>query len=113
MSEGTDPRPYQPSPPDQVIATRRGEVLIKSTILKSDHFPGALEHPEGPSSFQRYCVQNLSLGTFDLVGSPLLTAITCTGCQNKKLLPLLDGAPNFRQVRASCGGSMHQHSWAA
>ncbi|KAK9861491.1 hypothetical protein WJX84_004658 [Apatococcus fuscideae] len=54
-----DPRPCPTVPVDQVVATRRGEVLIKSTILKSDHFPG---------------------------------------CQNKKLLPLLDGAPNFRQV---------------
>ena len=34
-------------------------MLIKHTILKSDHFPG---------------------------------------CQNKKLLPLIEGAPNFRQV---------------
>ena len=23
----------------------------------------------------------------------------CAGCQNKKLLPLLEGAPNFRQAR--------------
>lgn len=24
--------------------------------------------------------------------------VGCTGCQNKKLLPLIEGAPNFRQV---------------
>eukprot|EP00878_Enallax_costatus_P006221 GHUV01006524.1.p1 GENE.GHUV01006524.1~~GHUV01006524.1.p1 ORF type:complete len:1656 (+),score=579.22 GHUV01006524.1:267-5234(+) len=42
-----------------VIASRSGDVLIKSTLLKADHFPG---------------------------------------CQNTKLTPLLDGAPNFRQV---------------
>ncbi|KAK9804170.1 hypothetical protein WJX73_008272 [Symbiochloris irregularis] len=42
-----------------VVANRTGEVLIKHTLLKSDHFPG---------------------------------------CQNKTLTPLLEGAPNFRQV---------------
>ena len=45
--------------PEAVVALRAGEVLIKHTILKSDHFPG---------------------------------------CQNTRLLPLVDGAPNFRQV---------------
>ncbi|KAL3144047.1 hypothetical protein ABBQ32_003847 [Trebouxia sp. C0010 RCD-2024] len=45
--------------PDHIVARRTGNVLIKHTILKSDHFPG---------------------------------------CQNKKLLPLIEGAPNFRQV---------------
>ena len=42
-----------------VLSSRRGSVLGKGTILKSDHFPGA---------------------------------------QNKKLKPIIDGAPNFRQV---------------
>ena len=42
-----------------MIALRAGEVLIRHTILKSDHFPG---------------------------------------CQNTRLIPLIDGAPNFRQV---------------
>eukprot|EP00879_Flechtneria_rotunda_P018628 GHRR01019549.1.p1 GENE.GHRR01019549.1~~GHRR01019549.1.p1 ORF type:complete len:942 (+),score=356.76 GHRR01019549.1:158-2983(+) len=44
---------------ENVIASRVGDVLIKNTLLKADHFPG---------------------------------------CQNTKLTPLLDGAPNFRQV---------------
>ncbi|KAK9808828.1 hypothetical protein WJX72_004439 [[Myrmecia] bisecta] len=48
-----------PTDPAVVVANRKGDVLIKHTILKSDHFPG---------------------------------------CQNKKLIPLLDGAPNFRKV---------------
>ncbi|EFN52818.1 hypothetical protein CHLNCDRAFT_26452 [Chlorella variabilis] len=45
--------------PEEVVATRSGDVLLPHTILKSDHFPG---------------------------------------CQNMKLTPLIDGAPNFRQV---------------
>lgn len=44
---------------EEVVAKRSGEVLLRHTILKSDHFPG---------------------------------------CQNTRLTPLLDGAPNFRQV---------------
>ncbi|KAK9839780.1 hypothetical protein WJX81_000925 [Elliptochloris bilobata] len=58
-SEDREVHPRAVLQPDKVVASRRGEVLIKYTILKSDHFPG---------------------------------------CQNKKLLPLLEGAPNFRQV---------------
>ena len=42
---------------------RAGDVLLKNTLLKADHFPG---------------------------------------CQNTKLTPLLEGAPNFRQARACC-----------
>ncbi|KIY98140.1 hypothetical protein MNEG_9823 [Monoraphidium neglectum] len=45
--------------PEDVIKERTGDVLLKNTLLKADHFPG---------------------------------------CQNTKLTPLLDGAPNFRQV---------------
>jgi Inositol hexakisphosphate len=45
--------------PEEVVATRDGQVLLRHTILKSDHFPG---------------------------------------CQNMRLTPLLEGAPNFRQV---------------
>jgi hypothetical protein len=45
--------------PEEVVASRSGDVLIKNTLLKADHFPG---------------------------------------CQNLKLMPLLEGAPNFRQV---------------
>lgn len=44
---------------EEVVAQRTGDVLLRYTILKSDHFPG---------------------------------------CQNTRLTPLLDGAPNFRQV---------------
>lgn len=44
---------------EEVIAKRKGDVLIKHTLLKADHFPG---------------------------------------CQNNKLRPLLEGAPNFRKV---------------
>ena len=36
---------------DQVVASRNGEVLIKHTILKSDHFPG--ERPGGWMLLQR------------------------------------------------------------
>jgi hypothetical protein len=55
---GLREEPPAPSP-DDVVSERGGDVLIKNTILKSDHFPG---------------------------------------CQNMKLTPLIDGAPNFRQV---------------
>lgn len=44
---------------DEIVANRKGEVLLPHTILKSDHFPG---------------------------------------CQNTKLRPLVEGAPNFRRV---------------
>ncbi|KAL4440251.1 hypothetical protein ABPG75_003252 [Micractinium tetrahymenae] len=44
---------------EEVVGTRSGDVLLRHTILKSDHFPG---------------------------------------CQNMKLTPLIEGAPNFRQV---------------
>ncbi|KFM27931.1 Triosephosphate isomerase, chloroplastic [Auxenochlorella protothecoides] len=44
---------------EEVVARRSGDVLLRHTILKGDHFPG---------------------------------------CQNMKLRPLVDGAPNFRQV---------------
>lgn len=44
---------------EEVVARRAGDVLLRHTILKSDHFPG---------------------------------------CQNTRLTPLLDGAPNFRGV---------------
>lgn len=55
--------PSSQGPPEltaeEIVAHRSGEVLLRHTILKSDHFPG---------------------------------------CQNTKLTPLVDGAPNFRQV---------------
>lgn len=28
-----------------IVSNRQGEVLLKGTILKSDHFPGALREP--------------------------------------------------------------------
>ncbi|GLC33893.1 hypothetical protein PLESTM_000131000, partial [Pleodorina starrii] len=46
-------------PPEVVIASRSGDVLIKHTTLKADHFPS---------------------------------------CHNTKLVPILEGAPNFRQI---------------
>ncbi|GFR48167.1 hypothetical protein Agub_g10003 [Astrephomene gubernaculifera] len=45
--------------PEEVIASRAGDVLIKHTTLKADHFPS---------------------------------------CHNTKLVPIIDGAPNFRQI---------------
>jgi hypothetical protein len=53
------PAPRPAASGDEVVAHRSGDVLLRHTILKSDHFPG---------------------------------------CQNMRLTPLLDGAPNFRQV---------------
>lgn len=44
---------------EEIVANRKGDVLLPHTILKSDHFPG---------------------------------------CQNTKLRPLVEGAPNFRGV---------------
>ena len=71
------------------LICRRGDVLQKYTILKSDHFPGELH--EGP------CCRYECLQRADRLYLMILPA--CAGCQNKKLLPLIDGAPNFRQVR--------------
>ncbi|GLI60364.1 hypothetical protein VaNZ11_002488 [Volvox africanus] len=48
-------------PAEVVIASRSGDVLIKHTTLKADHFPS---------------------------------------CHNTKLVPILEGAPNFRQIPA-------------
>lgn len=64
-------RPPYDLHPEEVVALRSGAVLLKGTILKSDHFPG---------------------------------------CQNMRLTPLIDGAPNFRQVggalQATCRTTM-------
>ena len=30
--------------PEDIVSQRRGEVLLKHTILKSDHFPGKALH---------------------------------------------------------------------
>ena len=38
--EGDAHPPQAALQPDKVVASRKGEVLIKYTILKSDHFPG-------------------------------------------------------------------------
>ena len=38
--EGDAHPPQATLQPDKVVASRKGEVLIKYTILKSDHFPG-------------------------------------------------------------------------
>ncbi|OIV95330.1 hypothetical protein TanjilG_07486 [Lupinus angustifolius] len=54
--------------PEQVMKMRKGSVLGKKTILKTDHFPG---------------------------------------CQNKRLFPQIDGAPNYRQAE-----SLHVHGVA-
>lgn len=60
LDELTCPLTEQKPPnPQDIVSNRSGQVLIRDTILKSDHFPG---------------------------------------CQNISLTPLLDGAPNFRQV---------------
>ncbi|KAK2078696.1 hypothetical protein QBZ16_003536 [Prototheca wickerhamii] len=68
----SSPRPSTPrSPPadqseflsaEEVVARRSGDVLLRHTILKGDHFPG---------------------------------------CQNMRLRPLVEGAPNFRQVEGT------------
>lgn len=38
--EGDGHPPQATLQPDKVVASRKGEVLMKYTILKSDHFPG-------------------------------------------------------------------------
>jgi hypothetical protein len=38
-------RPHAVLQPDKVVASRKGEVLMKYTILKSDHFPGKPARP--------------------------------------------------------------------
>ena len=43
--EGDANPPQATLQPDKVVASRKGEVLIKYTILKSDHFPGAWHLP--------------------------------------------------------------------
>ncbi len=50
-------RPLAVLQPDKVVASRKGDVLIKYTILKSDHFPG-VQWP-GLSSFDMIQVKSL------------------------------------------------------
>ena len=70
------------------LICRRGDVLQKYTILKSDHFPGE----QG--------AQQIKIAGSCIKGNNAPRVFTFAGCQNKKLLPLIDGAPNFRQVRS-------------
>lgn len=83
---------------EEVILHRSGDVLIKNTLLKADHFPGvSLEHVP-----LQLLAKHTDIGEkLDHVNTS--NAHSCVtlfaGCQNKKLSPLLEGAPNFRQVR--------------
>ena len=70
-----------------VVGSRQGDVLLKGTILKSDHFPGAQHDTSSSSS----CV-----GAYCAIFDPEMCA--SAGCQNKRLVPILEGCPNFRQV---------------
>ena len=87
-------RPPAVLQPDKVVASRKGDVLIKYTILKSDHFPGV----QWPDSSRLIMIEMKAHFLF-----PARTSYPWprAGCQNKKLLPLLEGAPNFRQVHFS------------
>ena len=78
--------------PVNVVANRRGDVLQKYTILKSDHFPGQIL-AENQYSMPLHSSSKPSFST-----TVVNTCWTRAGCQNKKLLPLVEGAPNFRQV---------------
>lgn len=61
---------------ESTIARRSGQVLLKNTILKADHFPG----------------------NRILICGFVTNADCSTGCQNKTLTPDFKEAPNFRQV---------------
>ena len=76
-----------------VVANRAGDVLIKHTLLKSDHFPGEALSTRMLQSWNRH------LAATDNISS--------TGCQNRTLEPLLEGAPNYRQA----GHPLHLVSW--
>lgn len=84
-----------PSPED-VIANRGGDVLIKHTTLKADHFPSEFGSEVCYSS-------TLELRSLSLHGctasTRALSRMCCPGCHNTKLTPILDGAPNYRQAR--------------
>ena len=66
---------------EHVIAHRSGDVLIKSTVLKADHFPSETSY--------------LCLACHPLT---LNLPLVLSGCHNSKLTPILEGAPNFRKV---------------
>ena len=74
-----------------VVATRAGEVLIKHSLLKSDHFPGD----------RMRCIE--------LSGFVKALKSCAAGCQNRNLLPLLEGAPNYRQACLACDLSSALH----
>jgi hypothetical protein len=90
--------------PEDIVSQRRGEVLLKHTILKSDHFPGeacntfaivaysaAWAGSALPATAAPFPVSQHSHGSPDCTDE-------CAGCQNKTLTDQLPGAPNFRQV---------------
>lgn len=86
--------------PENVIAQRSGDVLIKHTVLKADHFPS-----KSPSSLYQHglmlfwCMRECSswLVSHDLQHA-LFHPTPPSGCHNTKLTPIMDGAPNFRKV---------------
>lgn len=75
--------------PEHIVEHRTGSVLLKDTILKSDHFPGIAIaiRTEGKKMHSAACcaVTECDSGW-------------CAGCHNTKLKPLLEGCPNYRQV---------------
>lgn len=88
--------------PDEVVALRSGDVLLKGTILKSDHFPGACvaHHPllwMMGGGFEAL-LPHTALVRVELGAPPCACSLWLpAGCQNTKL-PIIEGAPNFRQV---------------
>jgi hypothetical protein len=90
--------------PEHIVATRNGAVLLKHTILKSDHFPGEknvffsshvnVRALDGART--RAACASISRQRSMQTGPRCSRC--CAGCQNTKLLPLIDGCPNFRKV---------------
>lgn len=116
--------------PEVVIANRNGDVLIKHTVLKADHFPSKLVCPSGSGSRGLYRqganAQNMRIHSQHchdinaLCAGPLSHAQHSThlsrfarscshcvaGCHNTKLQPILEGAPNFRKAREAGSWSL-------
>jgi hypothetical protein len=95
-------------PAEEVIALRQGEVLIKQTLLKADHFPGeevgwwggasSVFRKAPRISHHHYSDRAFRFSSARPILTHLAPPIDRAGCQNTSLTPLLDGAPNFRQV---------------
>jgi hypothetical protein len=107
VSDGQFSRDFAAIPED-IVSQRRGEVLLKHTILKSDHFPGEAMHQSihlrsgifcGAALDDAACISCTRLSKARQTQSATGCHVEHVGCQNKTLTDQLPGAPNFCQVQ--------------